>query len=100
MRRFSRFVPVTGVAVALSAVLYAQGPAAGSQGQAATEPNPQLLPTVHAALPENVDDFWFAPRPAAVTAVGNTALADAAMAYNAGNHPAALAAARQAVAAG
>jgi soluble lytic murein transglycosylase len=112
MRRCSRFAPAAGVAVALALVLCAQGPlagqgpdagqgpAAGSQGQAAVEPNPQLLPTVHAPVPENVDDFWFAPRPAAIAGAGTTALAAAAAAYAAGNHPAVLTSARQAVPAG
>ena len=36
---------------------------AALSGQAPAEP-PQLQPTIHAAVPENVDDFWFAPRPA------------------------------------
>ncbi len=106
MQRFSRFAPATGAAVALALVLCSEGRAAGqaagtaSQGQAAVEPNPQLLPTVHAPVPENVDDFWFAPRPAAIAAVGNTPLADAAAAYASGNYSAALVSARRAVAAG
>jgi soluble lytic murein transglycosylase len=100
MRRFSDFASVTGVAVALTLTLLAQGRVAGSQGQLPAEPNPQLLPTVHAPVPENVDDFWFAPRPAATAAAANTALTDAAAAYAAGNHSAALASARRAAAAG
>ena len=47
-----------------------------------------------------MDDYWFAPRPADIAAARNAALAAAAGAYAAGNYPAALASARQAVAAG
>ncbi len=94
----TRFAPATGLAVALAIVLCAQGPVAGSQSQAPIEP-PQLH--IHPAVPENVDDYWLAPRPADVAAARNTtALSAAALAYAAGNYPAALASARQAVAAG
>lgn len=67
-------------------------------GQAPAEPA-QLQPTIHAAVPENVDDFWFAPRPADRGAARNAPLADAALAYAAGNYAASLVSARQAVAA-
>jgi soluble lytic murein transglycosylase len=98
---FHRFLrAVTGVAVALTLVLCTQGPLAGSQGQAPGDSIPQLQPTIHPSIPENVDDYWFVPRPAAVAAVGNTPLADAALAYAAGNYTSALASARQSVAAG
>ncbi len=86
------------VSVALALVLCAQGPISGSQAPA--DAPPQLQPTIHPAVPENVDDYWFAPRPAAVAAAGHTALADAAAAYTAGTYPAALASARRAAAAG
>jgi soluble lytic murein transglycosylase len=60
-----------------------------------------LRPTVHAALPQNVDDYWFAPAAAQRAASrGNSRLADAAASYAAGDYYAALAAARQALAAG
>ena len=76
-------------------------PAADTQQQTApvpqlpVEPEP-LKPTIHAALPQNVDDYWFAPA-RAERAVRNVALTDAAAAYAAGNYPAALTHARQAV---
>ena len=59
-----------------------------------------LRPTVHAALPQNIDDYWFAPRAADRGAARNLKLADAASQYAAGNYPAALVSARQALAAG
>src|ERR1700716_2608227 len=96
----TRFAPATGLAVALAILLCAQGPVAGSQSQAPIEP-PQLQPTIHPAVPENVDDYWLPPRPAAAAGARNpTALPPAALAYAAGNYPAALASARQTVAAG
>src|SRR6188474_241035 len=72
--------------------------AAASWQQAPAAPEPQLQPTIHAALPTNVDDYWFAPRPAERGRRG--ALSDAAAAYAAGNYTAALSSARQALAAG
>jgi len=59
-----------------------------------------LRPTVHAALPQNIDDYWFAPRAADRGGPRNQKLADAAAEYAAGNYPAALTSARQALAAG
>ncbi|HET7694522.1 MAG TPA: transglycosylase SLT domain-containing protein [Vicinamibacterales bacterium] len=59
-----------------------------------------LRPTVHASLPQNIDDYWFAPAAAQRSAPRNQRLADAAAAYAAGDYAAALAAARQALAAG
>jgi soluble lytic murein transglycosylase len=67
-------------------------------GQAPAEP-PPLQPTIHAAVPENVDDYWFAPRPADRAAARNVPLANATAAYAAGNYAASLVSARQAVAA-
>ena len=100
MSRSTRLAPLTGVAVALTVVLCTQGHLAGSQGQAPADAMPQLQPTIHPSVPANLDDYWFVPRPSAIAAVGNTPLADASLAYAAGNHAAALASARQAVAAG
>ena len=83
----------------------AQPPALGD-GQAAGTPAPQQLPeleqlkpTVHAALPQNIDDYWFAPR-AGDRGARNGILAQTAEAYGSGNYAASLAYARQAVAAG
>src|SRR4051794_30907816 len=100
MRRSTRFAALTGVAVALTLVLCSQGPVAARQAPAAGEAVPPLQPTIHPSVPENVDDYWFVPRPSAIAAVGNTPLADAALAYASGNYTAALNSARQAVAAG
>ena len=61
---------------------------------------PQLQPTIHAALPTNVDDYWFAPRPAERVAARGTPLGDAASKYAAGDYASALSSARRAVAAG
>src|SRR4051812_27674960 len=66
----------------------------------APPPDTPLQPTLHAALPQNVEDYWFAPRPADTAAARNPALAAAATAYAAGNYSSALASARQALAAG
>jgi hypothetical protein len=63
-------------------------------------PEPLLQPTVHAPLPQNVEDYWFAPRPTDVSAARNPALAEAASAYASGNYSSALSSARQAQAAG
>ena len=69
-----------------------QVPTTVQQLPAAPEP---LHPTLHAALPQNVDDYWFAPakgeRP-----LRSTALTDAAAAYAAGNYASALTHARAA----
>jgi soluble lytic murein transglycosylase len=59
-----------------------------------------LRPTVHAALPRNVDDYWFVPTAALRNAARHPRLADAASSYASGDYAAALAAARQALAAG
>jgi soluble lytic murein transglycosylase len=84
-----------------------QQPASGAQTpgeqsaapMAAPESEP-LRPTVHAALPQNIDDYWFAPRAAERAATRGSALPDAAAAYGAGNYTAAVNAARRALAAG
>jgi soluble lytic murein transglycosylase len=91
-----RIARAAGTALLLA--LVSNPPAAA--GQAAADP-PQLQPTIHAAIPENLDDYWFAPRPAErAAAARNATLADAAAAYAAGNYGAAETAARQALAAG
>jgi peptidoglycan lytic transglycosylase len=74
----------------------AQPPTSGTQ----LPEQEQLKPTVHAALPQNIDDYWFAPRPAERTAARNGVLAEAAEAYASANYAASLTYARQAVAAG
>jgi soluble lytic murein transglycosylase len=68
----------------------------------APQPPPEtpLQPTIHAPLPQNVEDYWFAPRRTDVSAARSAALADAASAYAAGNYASALSSARQAQAAG
>ena len=92
----SRVVRTAAVAVAVALVFGARGPVRGQAPPDAA--SPQLQPTIHAPVPENVDDYWFAPRPADVGAARNAALADAAIAYGAGNYTGALSAARLAVA--
>jgi len=75
-------------------------PAAGAQQPGAVPPLPAgpepLHPTLHAALPQNIDDYWFAPakggRPARATA-----LTDAGAAYAAGNYASSLTHARAAL---
>jgi soluble lytic murein transglycosylase len=56
-----------------------------------------LRPTVHAALPQNIEDYWFAPRASERAGAKNTVLAQAAAAYASGNYAAALTYARQAL---
>src|SRR5262249_1231526 len=83
-----------------------QPPTAGSQPPAPGRPPAQLpeleqlRPTIHAALPQNVDDYWFAPRAAERAAPRNGVLAEAAAAYAAGTSAPSLPYAGQAVAAG
>ena len=78
----------------------ASRPEAGNAAQTQLpEPEP-LKPTVHATLPQNIDDYWFAPRSTERAAGRNTALAEASAAYAAGNYAAAITYARQAAAAG
>ena len=60
----------------------------------------QLRPTVHNALPEAVDDYWFVPPRAARGNARDANLASAATEYAAGNFAAALTAAEQAAAQG
>ncbi len=79
-------------------------PADGSQLPTSSAPPPvvdaaPLRPTVHAALPKNLDDYWFAPRPTE-RASKPSALVDAAAAYAGGNYASAAASARQAIASG
>jgi soluble lytic murein transglycosylase len=101
----TRFARAAGTALTVAAVLGAHGAVSGQApaGQAPAESapvqTPPLQPTLHAAVPENLDDYWFAPRPIDAAAPKNTALADAASAYGAGNYAGSLTAARQAVAA-
>jgi soluble lytic murein transglycosylase len=59
------------------------------------EPEP-LRPTLHAALPQNIEDYWFAPA-RGERATRATALTDAAAAYAAGNYASSLGHARAAV---
>src|SRR5687767_9375122 len=74
---------------------------AATAWQMPAQPPPEtpLQPTIHAPLPQNVDDYWFAPRPADSAAARNPALAHAASAYASGNYSSALSSARQAQAA-
>ena len=81
-----------------------QSPATGSQATAPSAPPPdqeQLRPTVHAALPQNIDDYWFAPRASDRAATTrSSALADAAAAFASESYAVAITNARQAAAAG
>jgi hypothetical protein len=67
----------------VAALLLAIG---GWQAPAPSPPaDTPLRPTVHATLPQNIDDYWFAPRAADRSAARNQKLTDAAAAYAAGN---------------
>ena len=61
---------------------------------------PLLVPTAHAAVPQDVDDFWLVPSRNERTGRQGGSLADAASAYAAGNYSAALTAAGRAFAEG
>ncbi len=90
----ARSARAAGTAVAL-ALACAPGPL-GAQ----TSADPLALQrTIHAAVPESIDDYWFAPGPSD-TLRKNGTLSDAAVAYAAGNFTGALTSARQAAAAG
>ena len=71
----------------------AQSPATVPQLPAEPEP---LRPTLHTALPQNIEDYWFAPAKGE-RATRMTALTDAAAAYAAGSYASALAHARTAL---
>ena len=88
-----RCARAAGAAVAL-AIVWAPWRLAA---QTPVDPLP-LQPTIHAAVPESIGDYWFAPGPADTPRSG--ALTDAALAYASGNFAASLTAARQALAAG
>ena len=67
--------------------------------QQSPEPQQQLQPTVHVALPQNAEDYWFAPRASDRAPAKSSALANAATAYASGNYLSALMSAQQARAA-
>ncbi len=59
-----------------------------------------LQQTIHATVPESLDGYWFAPGPRTAAPDRSGPLADAALAYTAGNFTLALTSARQALSAG
>ena len=71
----------------------------GSWQTQAPPPETPLSPTIHVALPTNVEDYWFAPRGSDGVARSGV-VAEAAASLAAGNYSAAAASARQGVAAG
>jgi soluble lytic murein transglycosylase len=75
-------------------------PPAPQNAQPTPSPEPLLVPTVHAALPQNVDDFWLAPSRSERDTHENASLAAAASAYAAGSFAAALSSAERAYAEG
>jgi soluble lytic murein transglycosylase len=76
--------------------------AARQQSPAAAQDRsePLLKPTAHAALPQDVDDFWLVPPSGVRKKQANAPLAAAADAYTSGRYPAALSAAERAYAQG
>ena len=72
-----------------------QPPTSGTVA-APSEPQQQLQPTIHAALPQNVEDYWFAPRASDRAAAKSSVLANAATAYASGNYLSSLMSAQQA----
>jgi TolA-binding protein len=101
-------VPIAAVTVAAVLSLpvrpaaQAPDPQPPQQGtaQPAAPTQPLLEPTAHAALPQNVDDFWLVPPRSERTARDSASLAAAAAAYAAGNYAATLTAAEHAYAEG
>lgn len=67
-----------------------------SAGQAAQDPAAQLRPTVHAALPQDVGDYWLVPAAKERSRLREPNLSAAASAYAAGSYAAALDAAERA----
>ncbi len=99
----SRFLLAAGTAVLAAIFAVRPGASAAQQLPAvgALPPDAEKLrPTVHAALPQNAADYWFAPRASDRAAARNLQLVDMAAAYAAGNYALALSHARQTVAAG
>src|SRR3954465_15558427 len=77
----------------------AQLPPSGAQPPAQLPELELLKPTVHAALPPNIDDYWFAPRAPERAGVRSGTPAEAAAAYEAATYAASLPSARQAASA-
>jgi soluble lytic murein transglycosylase len=100
--------PTTAAATLAAALLIPVHPLAGGpqppsqqQSPAPTPPDqPLLQPTVHAAVPQDVDDFWLVPSRSERADRQSASLAEAATAYAAGNYTAALSAAGRASAEG
>ena len=79
-----------------SAAAGPQAPAATSQPGARDQGAAALAPTVHAALPRDVEDYWLVPSARERKVGAGTALAAAAAAYGEGNYTAALTSAQHA----
>ncbi|HWK10172.1 MAG TPA: tetratricopeptide repeat protein, partial [Vicinamibacterales bacterium] len=97
--------PTTAALTLAAALLLPFRPSAQTQEahtpqQPATPAQPLLVPTVHASVPQNVDDFWLAPSRSERNRHASPSLAAAATAYAAGNYAAALTAAERAYAEG
>src|SRR5205823_6327840 len=86
---FGLQLPVAGFQLPVGS---SQLPVAGSQSAADQQP----VPTAHAALPQDVDDYWLVPSARERKAGATTALAVAQTAYAGGNYAAALASAQHA----
>jgi peptidoglycan lytic transglycosylase len=91
LRARTVFTVCCAVAFQLPGATY-QSSADGSQPVASQ----RLAPTVHAALPHDIDDYWLVPSPRERKAGATTALATAAAAYAAGDYSSALASAQHA----
>ncbi len=100
--------PTTAAVMVAAALLLPLDPSAQTPdpqtpqpaAQSARPEQPLLVPTVHAAVPQNVDDFWLVPPASERAAHPEAALAAAASAYGAGNYADALRAAERAYAGG
>ncbi len=84
------------VAGAQSPGASSQSAVSSSQPAAADQSPAALSATIHAALPQDVDDYWLVPSARERKLGANTALAAAATAYADGNYAAALTSAQHA----
>src|SRR5690348_15320966 len=101
MTLFRHFSRAAGVAAACTVLLGAQASdtraqSAPQQGQPPVVPvpslpdQPLLVPTVHTALPLNVDDYWFAPSEGERSSEQDHLMASASGAFAAGNFTSAM----------
>lgn len=100
MNLFHHLSRAAGVAVACTVLLGAQAPGTPARPAPQQQPpvnpvpslpdQPLLVPTVHTALPLDVDDYWFAPREGEHASEQDHLMASASGAFAAGNFASAM----------